>query len=51
MTEAHRTPRSPERAEGDPAGEETGSGRTPHPEEPAEGGRDAAGGGADTPDA
>ena len=51
MTESHRTPRSAERAEGDPAGEEAGvSGRTPHPEEPAEGAEDAAGGDADTPD-
>lgn len=51
MTESHRTPRSAERAEGDPAGEESGtSGRTPHPEEPAEGARETTGGGADTPD-
>ena len=50
MTEAHRTPHSAERAEGDPAGEEAGSGRTPHPEEPAEGRADVAGDGADTPD-
>ncbi|NEK86125.1 hypothetical protein GCU60_10190 [Blastococcus saxobsidens] len=50
MTEAHRTPRSPERAEGDPAGEDSGSGRTPHPEEPAEGREDSAGGNADSPD-
>ena len=50
MSEAHRTPRSAERAEGDPAGEEAGSGRTPHPEEPAEGRTDAADDGADTPD-
>ncbi|MGY1721446.1 hypothetical protein [Blastococcus sp. SYSU DS0533] len=50
MSEPHRTPRSAERAEGDPAGEQPGSGRTPHPEEPAEGRTDAAGDGADTPD-
>ncbi|MGY2064262.1 hypothetical protein [Blastococcus sp. SYSU DS0619] len=50
MSEPQRTPHSADRAEGDPAGEEAGSGRTPHPEEPAEGRSDAAGGGADTPD-
>jgi hypothetical protein len=49
MSEPHRTPRSPERAEGDPPGEETAGGRTPHPEDPAEG-RDAGTDGADTPD-
>lgn len=48
MSEPQRTPRSPERAEGDPPGEEAGSGRTPHPEDPAEG-RDAGTDGADTP--
>ncbi len=38
MTESERPPRSPERAEGDPAGEEsTDAGRTPHPTDPAEG--------------
>ena len=50
MSESHRTPRSAERAEGDPAGEEAGSGRTPHPEEPAEGRSDTGDDGADTPD-
>jgi hypothetical protein len=40
-----------EPAEGDEqAGDDQGSGRTPHPEQPAEGSRDAAPGeGADTP--
>ncbi|MCZ2859081.1 hypothetical protein [Blastococcus sp. VKM Ac-2987] len=50
MSEPQRTPHSADRAEGDPAGEESGSGRTPHAEEPAEGRDDAAGGGADSPD-
>ena len=48
MSEPERTPRSPERAEGDPPGESGDSGRTPRPEEPAEG-KDVAGGGADSP--
>jgi hypothetical protein len=30
-------------------GKEPGGGRTPHPEQPAEGDRDTTGGGADTP--
>ena len=50
MSEAHRTPHSAERAEGDPACEEASGGRTPHSEEPAEGRDDSARGGADTPD-
>ena len=48
MSEPHRTPRTPERAEGDPPGEEADGGRTPHAEDPAEGG-DAGTDGADTP--
>ncbi|MBM7806294.1 hypothetical protein JOD57_002131 [Geodermatophilus bullaregiensis] len=48
MTESERPPRSPERAEGDPAGEEPDAGRTPHPDEPAEGG-DRGDGPADSP--
>ncbi|MBB3085190.1 hypothetical protein [Geodermatophilus sabuli] len=48
MTEPERPPRSPERAEGDPPGEDSTSGRTPRAEEPAEG-EDTQGGGADTP--
>jgi len=46
MTDPERPPRSAERAEGDPPGEDETDGRTPHPEEPAEGedfGEDAAG--------
>jgi hypothetical protein len=48
MTDPDRPPRSPERAEGDPPGEDDSSGRTPRPDQPAEG-EDTAGGGADTP--
>jgi hypothetical protein len=40
-----RPPRSAERAEGDPEGEEPTSGRTPHPDEPAEGADTSADGG------
>jgi hypothetical protein len=50
MTEPHRTPHSAERAEGDPPGDDETDGRTPHPEEPAEG-ADIEDGGAETPDA
>ena len=49
MTESGRTPRTPQRAEGDPAGEHDGAGRTPHPEDPAEG-QDTGREGADRPD-
>ncbi|WP_167761173.1 hypothetical protein [Geodermatophilus sp. DF01-2] len=48
MTEPERPPRTAERAEGDPPGEEPTSGRTPRTEEPAEGG-DVPVDGADTP--
>ncbi|MGY1706755.1 hypothetical protein ACI79C_19480 [Geodermatophilus sp. SYSU D00697] len=48
QTDPARPPRSAERAEGDPAGEEGTSGRTPRPDQPAEG-EDVPGGGADTP--
>ncbi|MFW3172240.1 hypothetical protein [Geodermatophilus sp. CPCC 206100] len=48
MTEPERPPRSAERAEGDPPGEESTDGRTPRAEEPAEG-ADRPDGGADTP--
>jgi hypothetical protein len=37
MTEPERTPHTSERAEGDPPGNDATGGRTPHPEEPAEG--------------
>lgn len=48
MTDPERPPRSPERAEGDPPGEDDTGGRTPHPDQPAEG-EDTGSGGADTP--
>jgi hypothetical protein len=48
MTEPDRPPRTAERAEGDPPGEDDSDGRTPRAEEPAEG--KELGGGADTPD-
>jgi hypothetical protein len=48
MTDPARPPRSPDRAEGDPDGEEPNGGRTPHPDQPAEG-EDTEGGGAQTP--
>ncbi|MGY1632713.1 hypothetical protein ACI784_13510 [Geodermatophilus sp. SYSU D01186] len=48
MTDPDRPPRSAERAEGDPPGEESTDGRTPHPSEPAEG-QDRPEEGADTP--
>jgi hypothetical protein len=48
MTDPERPPRSAERAEGDPPGEDSTDGRTPHPDEPAEG-KDLPGGGADAP--
>ena len=37
MTEPERPPRTAERAEGDPPDEGSSAGRTPHPEDPAEG--------------
>ena len=37
MTEPERPPRTAERAEGDPTDEGSSAGRTPHPQEPAEG--------------
>lgn len=49
VTEPERPPRSPERAEGDPPGEESDAGRTPRSEDPAEG-RPTGDGPADTPD-
>jgi ribokinase len=49
MSEPVRPPRTPQRAEGDPAGETNGDGRTPHPVDPAEG-QDLGRDGADTPD-
>ncbi len=50
MTEPERPPRTPERAEGDPSGEEpTDDGRTPRAEDPAEGQDVGGGGAADTP--
>jgi hypothetical protein len=49
MSEPDRPPRTAERAEGDPPGEDDTDGRTPRTEEPAEG--KELGGGADTPDA
>ena len=49
MSEPERPPRSPERAEGDPPGEETDAGRTPRSEDPAEG-PPAGDGPADSPD-
>jgi hypothetical protein len=51
MTEPDGTTRAPDRAEGDPPGEEQGTGgRTPHPQDPAEGGTPpGTEGGADTP--
>jgi hypothetical protein len=48
MTEPDRTPRTAERAEGDPPGEDDADGRTPRSEEPAEG-KDVGEGPADTP--
>ena len=49
VTEPERPPRSPERAEGDPAGEQSDDdGRTPRAEDPAEG-RPMGDGPADTP--
>ena len=49
MTEPERPPRSPERAEGDPAGEQPDDdGRTPRSEDPAEG-QPMGDGPADTP--
>jgi ribokinase len=52
VTEPERPPRSPERAEGDPPGEQSDdSGRTPRAEDPAEG-QDVGGGeAADSPGA
>jgi hypothetical protein len=48
QTDPARPPRSAERAEGDPPEEEGGtSGRTPHPDQPAEG-EDLPGEGAGT---
>jgi hypothetical protein len=44
QTDPARPPRSAGRAEGDPPGEEPTSGRTPHPDEPAEGADTPAGG-------
>jgi hypothetical protein len=49
MSEPERPPRTAERAEGDPPGEDDADGRTPRSEEPAEG-KDVPAGGADTPD-
>ena len=48
MSDPDRPPRTAERAEGDPPGEDDTDGRTPHPTEPAEG--EERSGGADTPD-
>ena len=48
MSEPERTPHTAERAEGDPPGDDADGGRTPHPEEPAEGRDDVAGDGADS---
>ncbi|MGY1822431.1 hypothetical protein [Geodermatophilus sp. SYSU D00079] len=48
MTDPERPPRTAERAEGDPPGEEPTDGRTPRSEEPAEG-QELPGEGADTP--
>jgi hypothetical protein len=48
MTEPERPPRTAERAEGDPPGEDDADGRTPRAEEPAEG-KDVPADGADTP--
>jgi hypothetical protein len=48
MTDPDRPPRSAERAEGDPPGEEPTDGRTPHTSEPAEG-KELPAEGADTP--
>jgi hypothetical protein len=52
MTSSERPPRSAERPEGDPPGEDQGTtGRTPHTEEPAEGGEPSGTDeGADSPD-
>ncbi|MBW8765795.1 MAG: hypothetical protein JF630_06025 [Geodermatophilales bacterium] len=50
MTDPDRPPRTAERAEGDPPGEDQADGRTPRSEEPAEG-KDLGEGPADTPDA
>jgi hypothetical protein len=49
MTEPDRPPRTAERAEGDPPGDDDTGGRTPRSEEPAEG-KDLGDGPADTPD-
>jgi hypothetical protein len=49
MTDPDRPPRTAERAEGDPPGEDHTDGRTPRTEEPAEG-KDLGEGPADTPD-
>ncbi len=49
MTEPERPPRTPDRAEGEPPGDEPDAGRTPHSEEPAEGGT-TGDGNADSPD-
>jgi ribokinase len=50
VTEPERPPRTPERAEGDPPGEQSGEdGRPPRAEDPAEGQDVGGGGGADTP--
>jgi hypothetical protein len=48
MTEPDRPPRTAERAEGDPPGEDDTDGRTPRSEEPAEG-KDLGESAADTP--
>ncbi|HEY4627288.1 MAG TPA: hypothetical protein VIH01_14815 [Blastococcus sp.] len=50
MTDPDRPPRTAERAEGDPPGEDQADGRTPRSEEPAEG-KDLGEGPADTPGA
>lgn len=50
MTDPDRPPRTAERAEGDPPGEDQADGRTPRSEEPAEG-KDLGEGPADTPNA
>ncbi|MCV2490203.1 hypothetical protein OF117_12595 [Geodermatophilus sp. YIM 151500] len=49
MTEPERPPRSPDRAEGDPPDESGQTGRTPSPDDPAEGGDVGGGAAADTP--
>jgi ribokinase len=50
VTEPERPPRSPERAEGDPSGEQADDdGRTPRAEDPAEGQDVGGGAAADTP--